>query len=457
VLGIFILIFTWLSFEFAYLKPWLDRPTNLIVLTLILAGSGYLLLLVSLRKGDFLSLTAIVLSGLFLRVFMVPSTPVFEDDFYRYFWDAELTAQGINPYSIAPIDALPSPFPEDAQAEKNPQFKPLEALVYLDRVAYPTIRTIYPPVTQAMFALSHWIAPANLLVWRSLLLVFDCVSVFLLGLLLRQLGKNSKWVAVYWLNPMMIVTTINGAHMDVLLIPFLIGTALFALKHRFTVSGLLLATAVGVKLWPVILAPLIFKPLFKYPKQLLASAIPFALVCGLLVTPQLATQLDPQAGLVAYSSTWHTNAFVYTLIQKVMVFALGLGTTGWFDPLLLSRLVVLVGVGTVLVFFTQSIKDDPDKYAQSLIVAILGVTATLFLLSPTGYPWYFLWLLPWLAIRPNAGLLLLTATLPIYYLRYPLSINNESQLFDNYWVTLEFLPSLLLIAYGLLRTANRDR
>ena len=38
----------------------------------------------------------------------------------------------------------------------------------------------------------------------------------------------------------------------------------------------------------------------------------------------------------------------------------------------------------------------------------------MLLLSPTVHPWYFLWVLPWLALGRPWGWLTLTATVPLY-------------------------------------------
>jgi hypothetical protein len=50
---------------------------------------------------------------------------------------------------------------------------------------------------------------------------------------------------------------------------------------------------------------------------------------------------------------------------------------------------------------------DPARSARVLFGAML-------LLSPTVHPWYFLWVLPWLALGRPWGWLALTATVPLY-------------------------------------------
>ncbi|MBL4679153.1 MAG: DUF2029 domain-containing protein [Pseudomonadales bacterium] len=426
---------------FAYEIPWLDRPNILIVLLMMSIGVAYLFFVNKLIVCQPYKPITIILIGLVLRIIFLDSTPVYEDDFYRYFWDAELSTQGINPYSSAPIDAMPSPFDLDK----------LYQVDYLDRVAYPTIRTIYPPLTQTVFAIAHWISPADLTTWRLILLMVDCIAVGILALLLRELGKDTSLIGIYWLNPLLIIETIGAAHMDVLLIPFLTGSALLYIRKQQTYSGVLLACAVGIKLWPILLPPLLFRSFISSPKQLFKTAWPFLVLCVLFLAPQLLTRLDYDAGVVSYALTWNTNAFIYPLINSFFGLILGADRTGIFDPNLVSRLLVIFVVVSVLIHIVKK----PESAPEDIVWRMLMVTAVLLMFSPTGYPWYYLWLLPWLSCIPYKPILLLTATLPLYYLRYLFEIKGLLPFFNGIIVMVEFIPSLLLAAYCYLRLKGK--
>ena len=84
--------------------------------------------------------------------------------------------------------------------------------------------------------------------------------------------------------------------------------------------------------------------------------------------------------------------------------------------------------------------------------------AALFLISPTQFPWYYTWLLPFLAVVPKFSLvlltlqlslyfslLLLTSLLPLYYLRFYLEPRGLMDIFNNYVVWIEFVPVWVLI------------
>ena len=73
--------------------------------------------------------------------------------------------------------------------------------------------------------------------------------------------------------------------------------------------------------------------------------------------------------------------------------------------------------------------------------------AALYLFSPTQFPWYSLWILPFLAIQPQRSLLLLTALLPLYYLRYFFAARGLVEVHDMGIVWLEFVPVWCLLIW----------
>ena len=77
----------------------------------------------------------------------------------------------------------------------------------------------------------------------------------------------------------------------------------------------------------------------------------------------------------------------------------------------------------------------------------LWIVAALFLLSPTEFPWYYVWVMPFLAIRPRWSLLLLAVLLPIYYLRFYYSARGEAGFFDNVLVWVEYVPVWALLIW----------
>ena len=75
----------------------------------------------------------------------------------------------------------------------------------------------------------------------------------------------------------------------------------------------------------------------------------------------------------------------------------------------------------------------------------LSLSLQFSLSGPTQFPWYFLWMLPFLVVVPRFSLLLLTSMLPLYYLRYYLEPMGRLDIFNDYVVWVEFVPVWILI------------
>ncbi|UTW55915.1 hypothetical protein [Kordiimonas sp. SCSIO 12610] len=447
-----------ISSAFDYSIHWLDRPTVFGISLMMMAAIGYFITLLFLSKTQTTSriFKAILLFGIFLRIIWFGSTPIYEDDFYRYFFDGQMSINGLNPYEHSPSDALPPILPATIEADlnsaseaepKNPTLIQIAETGPVGRVAYPYVRTIYPPVTQVFFALSQYIQSWHLDTWRGLLFMFEIATLWLSITLLKLLRKPSWQIAIYWLNPLVITETMNAGHMDIILLPFLLSAVILFVKMRVSMAGSMLAGAVGVKIWPLMLAPVFFANYIKTPKKLILASIPFALITLFLLLPQAITKFDSDAGLVTYSQNWHVNAFLFSWLETVFVAITD-------DAAFISRLVIGAIIISVIVLrtFKHAKTVDQTHDTNMLTQTILILTASLFLLSPTGYPWYYIWLIPWLTLHPSRPLLLLTVTLPLYDLRYPLSLNEDDpDVFNRLIVPLEFLPTLLWLLIDYIR------
>jgi len=451
-------VFLWLRFissAFDYDTAWDQRPTYLLVTLMVISSLAFCGLLWSLSKSKASGRSFAILLGLGLvfRALWFGSTPIYEDDFYRYFWDGNLIVNGYSPYVTAPADALPSILPAnigDSPLEHSgidPKLQAIQENGPVERVAYPYVKTIYPPIAQTFFATSQLTSPWNLDAWRMILLIFDGLSLWLLLRMVRRYKKPDWSVMIFWLNPLLITETMNAGHMDILLLPFLIGAVLLVLNDRSKIAALSLVGAVGVKLWPIILAPLLFANYLKAPikhfKSIVSVTLILVVASLIILYPQLAARFEPDTGIAAYSANWQTNSFLFSYIDDTFatIFDDNEGTY--------ARMLVFIAI-LGLIFF-KSLKVDLSK-PELLTKSLLIITASLFLLSPTGYPWYLIWMIPWLVLHPSPALLLLTVTLPLYDLRYPLSLDAESNLFDDLIVPIEFAPSVIWIAIDFMKS-----
>lgn len=435
----------WMSPAFEYGRPVLERPTGWMVALLMAAGLIYLAALVALLKPVKAPGARwwvwMIGAGLAMRLLMFPATPIMETDFYRYLWDGGLAAHGLNPYEHRPEQVIAGEAPalvlERAEA----------AGAVVERVNHPHLRTIYPAVAQGAFVLAHWAAPWRLEGLRAVWLLFDVATLILVLALLRRIALPAAFAVVYWWNPLLIKEIYNSAHMDVVILPFVAGALLLAVSHRPYWAAGALGLAAGVKLWPVLLLPVLLRQRMGQCSAMAGMSLLFAVVAGLSAAPFLMTGYDDSSGLRAYASGWQMNDSIFLVIHA----AAGLASAEHAH--LTARLIV----AALLIGWVAWLCRVPADSGRALCERALWAVAALFLLSPTQFPWYWAWLAPLLAVRPSPGLLILTATLPLYYLRFPMRELGLAAWFDYGVVWIQFGPAFALLAWEAWRRTLRQR
>jgi alpha-1,6-mannosyltransferase len=423
-----------LSPRFAYgVLPVIARPAGWVVGLMMGAGAAYLAAIWWLRlparpgRGWW---AWMILVGAAMRALMLPSTPILETDYFRYLWDGAVTAHGQNPYAYSPQAILEGRAPAEL-VELGDASGPV-----LGRVNQPHLTTIYPPTAQAAFALSYGLMPWRIEGLRLTFLLFDVATFVLLIGLLRQLARPTSWSLIYWWNPLLIKEGFNTAHMEMTLLPLIVAAVWLAVRRRHVAGAIVLALAVGAKLWPVLLLPALLRQQGQARRRIGRSALVFSIAAIVIVSPMLLTRLDQEAGVVAYAATWQVNASLYQGI---------LWAAGRIAPDH-AQAAARIAVGVLLLGWIGWLCRKPAADGRAVCERAMWIVAGLFLLSPTQYPWYWLWLLPLLAVRPSPGLLLLTATLPMYYLRFPMRELGWSAWFNHGVVWLQFVPAYALLA-----------
>lgn len=383
--------------------------------------------------------------GLTMRVVLLPSTPILEDDFYRYLWDGALTAHGVNPYRLSPEEVM-----QGAERVPDAVRKLAEASgTVIERINYPDVRTIYPPVAQAAFALAHRIRPWSLVSWRLVLLASDVVTFLLLVRILRACALPAAWALIYLWNPLLVREVANAGHMDAVVLPFVTGAVLYAIRRRTVGAAALLALSVGAKLWPVLLLPFVLRPLVREPRKLAAALVVFGAVTALLALPILQGRLDASSGFLAYPRAWQCNDALFKLFVLAAKGLLAVAGKPLWHAQAAAR--VLVAVSLVAIVFASLRRPIPDGIA--LCDRALTTVAAAFLLSPAPFPWYYAWLAPFVAVRPRGSLLVLGVLLAVYDARYFFLARGTESFFDTWLVWLQYAPVLVLIVYEARRPA----
>jgi len=369
-----------------------------------------------------------LLTGLLLRLFLFNSQPIMEIDFYRYLWDGAVTANGFNPWLSAPesISQVSHPELQQLAADAGPVY---------ERINYADLRTIYPPLTQLVFAAAYLLDDWNLNVWRALILLFDIGSLAIIFKILKQLDRSALWSLLYWWNPLLIHESYNTLHMDALLLPLLLMAILLITRQKNIIASSALTLAAGFKLWPLLLLPFALRPLLSKPQQLVTAVFCIIGIASFAIAPLFIYGLGEHSGLQGYSEGWVRNSALFPLLNKII----------WYDGETIIRILIALALTTLALFLNKRTITDSDQLIRSLC----WLVAVLFLLSPTQFPWYTIWFAPLLCFYPQPALLLLVALMPIYYLRFYFVALGKTEIFDQFIIWFQYLPvySLLVLNY----------
>jgi hypothetical protein len=190
-----------------------------------------------------------------------------------------------------------------------------------------------------------------------------------------------------------------------------------------------------VKLWPILLAPLLARALWPERKALAAFALTLGLTTILLCGPLMWASLAAQSGLTAYAGGWSVNNAPYAWASWLFLQVIGPGS----GEAVLRALVVLAAAATSLVIAARQPEGLHDLIGRAALLA-----AALFYLSPAQFPWYAAWFVPLAAASGRWELAAATVGLPVYYLFFPLALAGHRDIHGFGLAILHPIPVLVL-------------
>ena len=325
--------------------------------------------------------------GIALRIYVLLFDPLLSSDIFRYVWDGRVQAAGINPYRYFPA--------HDAVAHLR------EATIFpeINRPDYAV--TIYPPVAEFFFLIVTRIGE-DVNVMRLALLACEAVSVTLILLFLRRMERPTTRVVAYFWHPLPIWEIANGGHVDALAVALMLLGLWVALTGRAMRGAAVITLGMLVKPYVApALAPLWRAWDWKMPLVVIAIIalcyLPYLSV-GWGVLGFLTKGYLTEEGIISGNDLW-----------LLSVWRLAFGAHR-------GDLVAYAAVAaSILLFMAFSAARRPNRtIASSLTDTNMLMLVVLLLLSP-NYPWYFLAIVPFVALCGNAptwvvsiGALLLT-------------------------------------------------
>jgi alpha-1,6-mannosyltransferase len=336
-----------------------------------------------------------------------------DDDIHRYLWDGRVQRLGYDPYIVVPSDpALAGLHTPETRTLNNPEVpSPYPAGAQLFFRAVTSIH-------ESIFALKVAFA------------VCDLAIVLVLLDILRRSGQGAHWVLAYAWNPLLATDMAGGGHIDILGVLLLLVSVAALLRRWRAVAAVALGLAVSVKLLPIVLLPLYWK------RVRLRDAALAAIVVALLYVPFLNHGRIPIGSLGTYVQRFRFNDPVFATLERVMA------------PQLVAGLAVLVGFLTAIWMRSKSAEGSAEAFAWPM-------AASLFC-APVVYPWYLLWMLPFLRSTSTLPILVWTLSiLPTYYV-WHLRTVGRPWVVPDWIVILEYGSVAVAAAVIALRRATRS-
>jgi len=391
-----------------------DRGGPHFIASLAVGSVAYLLAIRELFSTQRLPrdvvIIGLVLAALWhLPFLLMPPGP--DDDIHRYVWDGRLQRLGYNPYVVVPSDPavsalhtaetrnlnnadVPSPYPAGAQ------------------LFFRAVTAIH----ESTFAL------------KVAFVVCEFAIVFVLLDVVRREERGAHLVLAFAWNPLLAIEVAGSGHVDIVgALLLLVSFAALGRRWR-AIAAVGFGLAVAVKFLPIVLLPVYWK------RVRLRDAVLAVAVVGLLYVPFLDHGSIPTGSLGTYVHSFRFNDPVFAKLERVA------------RPQVVTGVTVLVGILTA----TRLRRRSQDAFAWPMAASLLC--------APVVYPWYLLWLLPFLRSASTLPIIIWTFSIIPTYVVWHLRTLGRPWVLPEWVMPLEYgavaIASVIIALRRLTRPAK---
>lgn len=327
-------------------------------------------------KSQLLDFRVIIILAILLRLVLLDSIPVLSNDFYRFIWDGELMARGINPFANTPNQLMNSvAFYNEAGVDMRMMYHGMGELSQAHYTCYPVLNQIlfYLPakLTDSIFS--------SIIGLRIIIILADIGAIYFAKRIAEHLNISVHNIWLYALNPFVILEFTGNLHFEGVMIFFLLGGIYALMKNQWILGSVFFACAIHIKLLPLMLIP------FALKKLGWRKSVGFVALTGFLVLLIGGTMLNAtfynnmMLSINEYFIRFQFNGSISYLVSEVGKLILGWEPHQFTGPIL--SIIATCGILTLAIF--KAIRNDLD-----IIKGMLFGLMIYYSLTATVHPWY---------------------------------------------------------------------
>ncbi|TMA30095.1 MAG: DUF2029 domain-containing protein, partial [Deltaproteobacteria bacterium] len=330
--------------------------TVLFFALLSLAAVGYFAALHQVANGlrpSGRTLAGCAALALAFRIPLLLAPPERDADVRRYVWDARLVRAGLSPYTVVPADPA---FAHLRTSESWP-------------VNNPDVPSPYPPGAQ-LFFLAATAPSESARAIKVAALVCDALLALVVWGSLVAAGANPGWVLAYLWSPLVSLEVARHGHVDVAGALCIAFAAFAFVRGRTLLGSIAFVLSIAVKPLPIVLLPLLWR-----------RASRWHLVAGLTVLVALYLPFWDHRHLPIGSVPEVIDRFRFNgpIFSKVALLA---------GPSVATAFAIAAGLAVAAWARRRLPLASPRAWAWPMAAALLC--------APMIYPWYLVWLAPFL-------------------------------------------------------------
>jgi len=401
---------------------WIPSQSDFIAIVIFLvpANIAYFLLLYFSKREDYLLFY--LLLALAIRVALIFSSPNLSDDYFRFIWDGNISLKGENPYEKTPKEHISS----------TESMGDLYSFAHLNS---PKYHSVYPPFLQYLFKFSSYIGDnrpdIQILVLKLFYAFFSIGMVFLLPHLLKLYHINSWQALIYLLNPLVLLEEMGNLHAEGIMV-FFLALFLVLIKKFPHYAFLPFATAIAVKLTPLMLIPSILVRL-KFKRALFfGSGVLILLMLYFLPFVHGILKGGFFESLGLYFNKLEFNAYGYNMFK-----IFGYLTHGYNRIKVLGPLTAIISTVLILLLSLKKGRVSWDTFP----LQALSLYFIYLFFSPVIHPWYIIPLVFFGAFLNLKFVIVWSAFAILSYSHYQYGMDKEQYplVFIEYFMVTVFL------------------